>query len=723
MDLKGIWNMKAMVSSAVVAASAWFIAPALGGSGIVIDPDWSIARIWNEELLACIRVTTPRPPVHARNLYHTSVAMYDSWAAYEELPMQVLHHEKVNLKKVKNLEAARAETISFSVYRILKARWVNLPTPPGTIPNGPNVAVVQSNLDSLMDQLGYDKTFTSVKGNSPAALGNRIAATVLAYGLTDNSNEQNGYVQNIGYAPVNFPLVFEVFGVGNIPDGSGNSTVTDPNRWQPLAFDFLVLQNGEVVGASIQSAIGPHWERVKPFALSNQDHDGTLYFNPGPPPLIDGVGHQEVFDSHVDVIANSRDLDPTFGTQIDIGPFSHHNNPLGADTGTGYGINPFTNEPYEPVMANSGDYFRVLAEFWADGPQSETPPGHWNVVANTELSDSPLLEKRIGGEGPIVDDLEWDVKLYLGLNGATHDAAIGAWGAKGEFDCNRPISTIRWMAENGQSSDPKQPSYHANGLPLVPGLIELVTEETAAKGGIHAHLTEQLFDIDGFPILDKDGNPVFDNHVDDIAIYCWQGQPEDPDTELGGTGWILAGNWMPFQQATFVTPPFPGYTSGHSCFSRSSAEFLSLFTGSEYFPGGIANHTEPAGSLDFELGPTTDITLTWAKFYDAADEAAQSRRYGGIHARYDDFPSRVLGAVIGPNAYHKASAYFQGLANLPDINQDEIVDGADLGSLLLQWGDCAGPCDNCTGLCNSDINGDGIVDGADLGILLLNWTL
>jgi len=718
MNWKVTVGFRKIAASAVIASAALLAAPAFSGSGIVIEPEWSIARIWNEELLLCIRLATPRPPVHARNLYHASVATFDAWAAYESAPAQVLHHEKVNLKKVKNLEAARAETISFAVYRVLKARFV-----PG---NGPNVATIQGNLDSLMDELGYDKTFTSVKGNSPAALGNRIAATILAYGLTDNSNEQGNYAQNIGYAPVNAPLVFEVYGVGVTGVGTPQeaSTVVDVNRWQPLAFDFLVLQNGEVIGAAIQSFIGPHWERVRPFALSSQDHDGVLYFNPGPPPQVGGVGHQEVFDAHVDVIANSRDLDPNLGTMIDIGPFSHHNNPLGADTGAGYGVNPFTNQPYEPVMVNSGDYYRVLAEFWADGPNSETPPGHWNVVANTELSDSPLLEKRIGGVGPIVSDLEWDVKLYLALNGATHDAAIGSWGAKGEFDCNRPIQVIRWAgAENGQSSDPKRPSYHPNGLPLIPGLIELITEETAAEGGIHAHLTEQLFDLDGFPILDKEGNFVYDNHVDDVALYCWQGQPEDPDTQLGGTGWILAGYWMPFQQATFVTPPFAGYTSGHSCYSRSSAELLSLFTGSEYFPGGIAYHTEPAGSLDFEIGPTTDVTLTWAKFNDAADEAAISRRYGGIHARYDDFPSRVLGAVIGSKAWYKAQAYFQGLTNLPDINQDEIVDGADLGSLLLQWGDCDGHCTGCTGLCNADINGDGVVDGADLGILLLNWSL
>ena len=52
-----------------------------------------------------------------------------------------------------------------------------------------------------------------------------------------------------------------------------------------------------------------------------------------------------------------------------------------------------------------GDFARVIAEFWADGPNSETPPGHWHVLAN-EVSDDPLTVKKIGGVGPVVNDLE-----------------------------------------------------------------------------------------------------------------------------------------------------------------------------------------------------------------------------------------------------------------------------------------------------------------------------
>ncbi len=122
--------------------------------------------------------------------------------------------------------------------------------------------------------------------------------------------------------------------------------------------------------------------------------------------------------------------------------------------------------PYAPNQVLRGDFARVLAEFWADGPESETPPGHWNTIAN-DVSDTPGLELRIGGDGAEVDRLEWDVKLYFALNGAVHDAAVAAWGVKGYYDSVRPISMIRYMGGNGQSSDPAGPSYDPDGLPLV----------------------------------------------------------------------------------------------------------------------------------------------------------------------------------------------------------------------------------------------------------------
>lgn len=70
-----------------------------------------------------------------------------------------------------------------------------------------------------------------------------------------------------------------------------------------------------------------------------------------------------------------------------------------------------------------------------------------------------IPQKRIGGTGAVIDDLEWDVKSYFALGGALHDAGIAAWGIKGSYDEVRPISAIRAMASHGQSSDPTLPSY------------------------------------------------------------------------------------------------------------------------------------------------------------------------------------------------------------------------------------------------------------------------
>ena len=63
---------------------------------------------------------------------------------------------------------------------------------------------------------------------------------------------------------------------------------------------------------------------------------------------------------------------------IDISPRSFGNNSLGANDGAGYDVNPVTGKPYAPNLVKRGDWSRVIAEFWADGPDSETPPGHWN---------------------------------------------------------------------------------------------------------------------------------------------------------------------------------------------------------------------------------------------------------------------------------------------------------------------------------------------------------
>jgi hypothetical protein len=451
---------------------------------------------------------------------------------------------------------------------------------------------------------------------------------VLETAMNDGSNQANGYAAP-DYAPVNPPLVVAESG----------TTMVDPNRWQPLQLAHMISQNGIPIENGVQQAIAPHWGHVTSFALPPGGDDGVP-INPGPPPLLGTATDQAYKDAAVEIIRYSSALDPSSGDTIDISPGAFGANDLGTNDGHGHAVNPATDEPYPPDVVKTGDFARALTEFWADGPKSETPPGHWNVIANS-VSDELDPDLRIAGGGPALDRLQWDVKLYFALNGAVHDAAIAAWGLKGHYDSVRPISMIRYLGGLGQSSDPSGPAYDPEGLPLVAGLIEVVTAETTATGGRHAALA---------------------GHEGEVAIRTWQGNPADPTTETSGVGWMLAVDWIPYQVPTFVTPSFPGYVSGHSTFSRAAAEVLTGFTGSEYFPGGSTSWTTKAGELKVEAGPSAAVTLEWATYYDAADQAGISRLYGGIHISADDFNGRRLGSQCGKEAWALAEKYYDGSA-------------------------------------------------------------
>ena len=62
--------------------------------------------------------------------------------------------------------------------------------------------------------------------------------------------------------------------------------MADPNRWQPLALEMIVTQNGIPVPDKVQTYIGARWNRVTPFALTRGNPD-DVYLDPGPPPCSD----------------------------------------------------------------------------------------------------------------------------------------------------------------------------------------------------------------------------------------------------------------------------------------------------------------------------------------------------------------------------------------------------------------------------------------------------
>src|SRR5262245_37293728 len=399
----------------------------------------SVARLWNEALLNSIRKDFARPTVHARNLFHVSAAMYDAWALYSDTASTYLAGKTVHgytcaftdVSRSGDLQLLREEAISYAAYRMIRHRFAA----------SPGAAAMTEATDELMATLGFDPdvTSTSVADGTAAAVGNRIAECYIAYGLQDGSNEANGYA-NQHYQPVNPPIE---------PPKPGNPAIADLDRWQPIALVQYIDQAGNVINSQ-PPALTPEWGAVAPFSLTDadkttyhrDDFDYIVYHDPGPPPHARDY-YADIYKWAFALVAVwSGHLDQDDGVMIDISPASNGNVQElpatfdeypgfydllnGGDGGQGYDVNPATGAPYEPQIVPRGDYTRVLAEFWADGPTSETPPGHWFTILNT-IGEHELFARKIGGTGRELGPLEWDVKAYFALGGAMHDAAIAAW--------------------------------------------------------------------------------------------------------------------------------------------------------------------------------------------------------------------------------------------------------------------------------------------------------
>jgi hypothetical protein len=155
---------------------------------------------------------------------------------------------------------------------------------------------------------------------------------------------------------------------GYKPVNTGD-TIVDPWRWQPLR---VPLGTGPE-----QRATTPQWRNVKGFALSSP----WQFAVPGPDRLLNS-------------------FDP-----------KHIDNLLA-------------------LTSNLNDRQKVTAEYWADGPKSEFPPGHWALITQ-------VLSRKRG------HSLDTDAKLFFALGNALMDASIAAWAAKYRWDFVRPITGIR----------------------------------------------------------------------------------------------------------------------------------------------------------------------------------------------------------------------------------------------------------------------------------------
>ncbi|HEX2427486.1 MAG TPA: FG-GAP-like repeat-containing protein, partial [Gaiellaceae bacterium] len=477
----------------------------------------SVARVWDDAALALDPGGAPAE--QARNLFHLSAAMWDAWSAYDDTADGYFVTEKHSAIDV---QAAREGAISSAAYRLLTWR----------ASFGTDMRRAFARLTATMRSLCYEPGFVDMSGDSPAALGNRIAAAAITYGRTDGSLELRHYVDP-SYTPVNEPLVLAQPG----------ATMHDRTFWQPLALDEIVVQGGLPIPADAQTFLDSQWGRVRSFALPVSRR---LPLDPGAPAL-GGPSATAYQQAAVAVIRASARAD--------------------------------------------GD---AVAERWR-----ATGPRRWNEIANA-VADSRARARRIGTGA--AQGLASDVRLYFALNGALHDTAIATWGAKRTYQSVRPISMIRSLAFQGQSSDPKAPSYSPEGLPLVPGLVEVVTRESSAAGERHAALA---------------------GHVGDIAVRT-------------ARGWVLGTEWLP--RGGLVTPPSPGWVSDGSAFARAAAAVLAADTGRRTFP--------------------TRMGLPWTTYRSAADEAGLAGVFAGTQTAADDIAGRRVGAAAGARAWTRAQRFF-----------------------------------------------------------------
>ena len=368
--------------------------------------------------------------------------------------------------------------------------------------------------DPLMAKLGYDVNDTSTDTGTPAGIGNVACAAVLAFRHTDGSNQLGDLAASgIPYAD------YTGYQPENLPSTvpvSDLSTVLNPNRWQPLTYF-----NGTKVVTPL--FVGAQWYKVTPFAMTSPDQ----------------------FLPFVSL----------YGPAL-------------------YGSPEYTQQAQELVdfSAHLTDEQKMIAEYWANGPHSELPPGHWDLFAQyVSARDHHTL-----------DD---DVKMFFALTNAIFDAGIAAWDAKRVFDSVRPVTAIPYLFHGQQ-------------------------------------------------------------------IQCWGGPGQGTITTDGS-------HWVPYQPATFPTPPFPEYISGHSTFSAAGATILALWTGSEQF-GDSVTFAPGVSTIEPGITPTSAVTLRWRTFHDAADQAGISRRYGGIHFRAADLVGRATGSMAAMNAWAKSLTYFDG---------------------------------------------------------------
>ena len=345
-------------------------------------PSNNIVIRWNDAMLDAVAKNPPSPTATCWRMYMTSASMYEAWAAYDEVAVGVVFGDALRRPASQRTLENKREAVSQAAYYALSRLYPNQ----------------EPDFRALLEELGYRVTKNRGLGN-PSGLGHRAAEGVFLDRADDGSNAANGFVQMI---TERYPELYEPVNSADptAPNAPGGASF-DPNRWQPLRVPngtlvdehgIPIFDNDDPSTYVDQKFLTPHWGGVRPFAML----DGAQ-FRPVAPPQF---GSQEPYTDALGVTTTS---DEACHLQFD---------------------------EVLTYSANLTDRHKIIAEFWADGPRTWTPPGHWNQIAyGISIRD-----------GHTLDD---DIKMFFALNGALLDASIACWECKRHYDLIRPVSALR----------------------------------------------------------------------------------------------------------------------------------------------------------------------------------------------------------------------------------------------------------------------------------------
>ncbi|MEM9774348.1 MAG: vanadium-dependent haloperoxidase [Chloroflexota bacterium] len=343
----------------------------------------SVVVLWNEIALTAVRNGPPRPTVITRNMFMLHTAMFDAWSVYDSEATSVALVAGLRRLPDERMLENKNEAISHAAYHILTQ-------------NFSEYEERTSAFSSAMDAFGYEPVDEATAPFTPAEIGYLASKAVIEWRKNDGSNSDREYedITSTMYAELYTPI-------NAVAEDLPGSAEFDLSRWQPLRVPTGVVRDNfgnpsvdlmNDKSFKDQEFLTPHWGAVAPFALISGSH-----FRPPAPPMPNST---EIYES----------ADGTTGIENQI-------------------FRAQVDEVLE-MSADLTDREKVIAEYWADGPRSETPPGHWNALAHG-ISERDR------------HTVDADVRFYFALNCALFDAGIAAWEAKREFDYVRPISAIQ----------------------------------------------------------------------------------------------------------------------------------------------------------------------------------------------------------------------------------------------------------------------------------------